>query len=202
MKEKIVETKQCKQCNISFEIIDKDLEFYEKVSPIFDWKKYNIPTPTLCPDCRQQRRLTFRNEKKLYKRKCNLCNKNIISIYSPDKNYKIFCQDCWWSDKWDSLNYWEDFDFNKTFFEQYRELFNSIPQMPLITNYTQDVNSDYSNYAWSNKNCYMTFNADFNEDCIYLSSWFDNKKSIDCFNIHNSENCYECVDTVNSFWCK
>jgi hypothetical protein len=33
--EKIVETKTCKHCNISFEITDKDLEFYEKVSPIF-----------------------------------------------------------------------------------------------------------------------------------------------------------------------
>ena len=39
MQEKTVETKKCKQCNISFDITDKDLEFYEKVSPIFEWKK-------------------------------------------------------------------------------------------------------------------------------------------------------------------
>jgi hypothetical protein len=69
--EKVVETKVCNHCNTKFDITDKDLEFYEKISPIFNDKKYSIPTPTLCPDCRQQRRLTFRNERKLYKRKCD-----------------------------------------------------------------------------------------------------------------------------------
>ena len=85
--EKIVETKICKHCEAEFEITDKDLEFYEKISPIFDWKKYLIPSPTLCPDCRQQRRLSFRNDKKIYKTKCNKCEKNIVSVYSPDKNF-------------------------------------------------------------------------------------------------------------------
>jgi hypothetical protein len=33
--EKIVETKTCKHCNTLFEITNKDLEFYEKVSPVF-----------------------------------------------------------------------------------------------------------------------------------------------------------------------
>jgi len=33
--EKIVETKTCKHCGLSFDITDKDLEFYEKVSPVF-----------------------------------------------------------------------------------------------------------------------------------------------------------------------
>jgi hypothetical protein len=42
MEEKIVENKVCKQCNLKFEITDKDLEFYEKVSPIF-------PRPPLTP---------------------------------------------------------------------------------------------------------------------------------------------------------
>jgi hypothetical protein len=47
------------------------LEFYEKVSPIFKGRKYSIPTPQLCPECREQRRISFRNERKLYKRKCD-----------------------------------------------------------------------------------------------------------------------------------
>jgi hypothetical protein len=33
--EKVVETKICKHCDSSFEITDKDLDFYEKVSPVF-----------------------------------------------------------------------------------------------------------------------------------------------------------------------
>jgi hypothetical protein len=34
--EKTVETKQCKKCSVNFDITDKDLEFYEKVSPVFE----------------------------------------------------------------------------------------------------------------------------------------------------------------------
>jgi hypothetical protein len=33
--EKIIETKTCRHCGTSFDITDKDLEFYEKVSPVF-----------------------------------------------------------------------------------------------------------------------------------------------------------------------
>jgi hypothetical protein len=109
MQEKIIETKQCKHCNSSFEITDKDLEFYDKISPSFPSPdsmesglgKYKIPSPTLCPDCRQQRRLSFRNERKLYKRKCDATGKLIISMYSPDKKFKVYDNDFWWSDKCD-----------------------------------------------------------------------------------------------------
>ena len=103
--EKTIQTKTCKQCNIKFEITNKDLEFYKKISPKFNGEIFQIPTPTLCPGCRQQRRLSFRNERKLYKRKCDATGKDIISMYSPDKKFKVYHQDFWWSDKWDGLNY-------------------------------------------------------------------------------------------------
>jgi hypothetical protein len=32
--EKVVQTKTCKHCHARFEITDKDIEFYEKISPI------------------------------------------------------------------------------------------------------------------------------------------------------------------------
>jgi len=103
---KIVEIKICKQCNIEFKITNKDLEFYKKISPKFDGKIFEIPSPSFCPDCRLQRRLSFRNEKSLYRRKCDATWKDIISMFSPDKNYKVVSQDYWWSDKWDALDYW------------------------------------------------------------------------------------------------
>jgi len=127
---KIIETKICKHCFCKFDITDKDLEFYEKISPTFPnpdslesgFKKYIIPSPTLCPDCRQQRRLSFRNERKLYKRKCDFFGRDIISMYSPDKQYKIYHQDIWWSDEWDASDYGRDFNFNKNFFEQFETI--------------------------------------------------------------------------------
>ncbi len=32
--------KNCKQCSEQFEITDEDLKFYDKVSPVFNGKKY------------------------------------------------------------------------------------------------------------------------------------------------------------------
>jgi len=201
MKEKIIETKVCKQCNTNFEITDKDLEFYDKISPIFNGEKFNIPSPKLCPDCRKQRRLSFRNERKLYTRKCDATWKQIISIYSPDKPFKVFNQEFWWSNKWDTMDYWMDYNFSKTFFEQYKTLTDNVPKVSLISDYINNENSAYTNYAWSNKNCYLAFDSDFNEDCINITSSTKNKNCIDCLNTHNSEICYECTWIEKSYKC-
>ncbi|HRI36436.1 MAG TPA: zinc-ribbon domain containing protein [bacterium] len=88
--ESVVETKSCKVCSANFVITDKDLEFYDKVSPVFNGKKESIPTPMLCPDCRQRRRLAFRNERKLYRRKCDLTGKELISIYKPHASVVVY----------------------------------------------------------------------------------------------------------------
>jgi hypothetical protein len=42
-KEKIVERKTCRHCSCPFNITDKDLEFYEKVSPVFKNRNNVIP---------------------------------------------------------------------------------------------------------------------------------------------------------------
>jgi len=81
--ENIVETKTCAISGEEFDVTDKDLQFYEKVSPIFGERKYSIPSPTLSPDERKRRRFTWRNERKLYHRKCDLTGKQMISIYDP-----------------------------------------------------------------------------------------------------------------------
>ena len=118
MQEKNIQKKQCTKCNFTFDITKKDLEFYKKVSPKINWVVFEIPSPTLCPECRQQRRLIWRKERWLFKRNCNANWKEIISMYSPDKDLVIYNEEDWWSEKWDSLDYWIDFDFNKLFFDQ------------------------------------------------------------------------------------
>ena len=68
----IVEWKTCRISGQPFPITQKDLAFYDKESPVINDIKYVIPTPTLCPEERQRRRLAFRNERKLYKRPSDL----------------------------------------------------------------------------------------------------------------------------------
>ena len=38
--DKILETKKCKQCSMSFDITQNDRDFYDKISPIFDGEKF------------------------------------------------------------------------------------------------------------------------------------------------------------------
>ncbi|MDD3302343.1 MAG: hypothetical protein PHN31_02225 [Candidatus Gracilibacteria bacterium] len=198
--EKIVETKNCRQCQTTFEITDKDLEFYEKVSPSFGGDKYIIPTPTLCPECRQQRRLSFRNERKLYKRICDATGKPIISIFSPNKSFKVYNQEFWWSDKWNPLDYGRDFDFNKTFFEQFGELVKVIPRESAFTK--NMTNSPYSNFESDEKDCYLTVGGHYNENCMYGTYYVSSKNSMDGYWGWYIENCYETVNVMNCFNCK
>ena len=129
----ILERKTCKISGAEFPIYKSDMEFYDKISPVFNGVKYQIPTPTLCPEERQRRRLLFRNERKLYKRKCDASGKDIISIYSPDKPYKIYDQKFWWGDEWDPMDYGKDFDFAKKFGDQFNDFLKVIPHVSVVT---------------------------------------------------------------------
>lgn len=197
--EKIIETKVCKKCWAKFYITDKDLEFYNKVSPIFDWKKYTISTPTLCPGCRQQRRLAFRNERELYKRKCSSSWKDIISIYSPEKPYKVYDQDIWWSDIYNPLDYWKSFDFSKSFFNQFQELLNTVP-LPNIQN-SKSENCEYTNYSRSNKDCYLCVWSWESQDCYYSYRVVHCKSVVDSYDLYSCENCYECSSSKDLYHC-
>jgi len=89
--------------------------------------------------------MTWRNERKIYKRKCDFSEKDIISIYSSDKFYKVYDQEIWWSDKWDALDYGRDFDFSKSFFEQFGELMKEVPRMSIFGK--NNENNFYTNHT-------------------------------------------------------
>ncbi len=200
--EKVVETKICKHCQTSFLITDKDLEFYQKVSPIFNWVKYPIPAPTLCPDCRQQRRASWRNEFKYYSRKCDKCEKNLISVHNHLVNFPVFCQKCWWWDNDSDLNYWRDFDFTRPFFEQFNDLQNNVPKISMIND--DWINSENSEYCYNFsywKNNYLITTAWHAEDSMYCQYWWYFKYNIDCNLIFNSEIAYECMWWGNIYNC-
>ncbi|MEI8092505.1 MAG: hypothetical protein WCG98_10545 [bacterium] len=155
MEEAVIETKTCKQCQTSFVITDKDMEFYDKLSPVLEGKKYLIPPPTLCPVCRHQRRLAWRNERTLYKRKCNFSGETIISMYHEDCPFPVYAADVWLSDQWDAKSYGQDFDFSKGFFEQFHLLQNRVPRQSLITEANE--NCPYVNLVGNSKNSYLIF---------------------------------------------
>ncbi len=219
--EKIVETKVCKHCLSKFKITDKDLEFYKKVSPSFWWKKYLIPSPTLCPDCRNQRRLSFRNVNNLYK------TNNLVSPYSPDKKYNVVEQKKWFWGDIDWIKFWIEFDPHKNVLEQFQYLQKKAPRWANIT--INCENCDRSLNISDSKNCYFVKSSFWCENCFYsselrnsCSNVFDTYLANDCDNIYesidikNSSNVfywnriqnwrnsiyvYDCVNIKNCIWC-
>ncbi len=198
--ETIMETKNCKICNTKFSITDKDLEFYKTISPSFNGEKFDIPSPTCCPKCRQRRRLAFRNERKLYTRKCDATGKNIISIYSPKYTGKVYDKKFWRSDKWDALEYWRDFDFNKAFFGQFQELMQVVPRMALHV--IKNENCPYISFWGYNKSSYMIYTTDQSEKCFYGSYGMKNTACMDFLHTNSSEHCYEVSHCNNCYNCQ
>lgn len=192
--------KSCKQCSSQFEITNQDLGFYDKISPIFAGKKFPVPPPQLCPDCRQQRRLAMRNERTLYHRKSDLTGKQIIAMFAPSSPYKVYDQDEWWSDQWDANEYGREFDFNKTFSEQFKALQLAVPHVSL--NNVNVENGYYTNFALNQKNSYLVFGGSNNEDCIYGKFIPGCKDCVDNYSVYYSELCYEGVSCERCYNCK
>jgi len=200
MNANILETKSCKQCSKDFTIYQKDQDFYDKISPSFDWKNFQIPRPTLCPDCRKQRRLSFRNDRKLYKRKCDATGKEIISVFSPDKPYRVYAPDFYWSDAWEIEMSEKDFDFERGFFEQFDELYRLVPKRALLKG-TGSVNCNYASLVWASEDWYLIFNGTNSKQCLYTDGMSDVENCVDCSQIRNSSNCYEAIDVINCNRC-
>jgi len=182
--------KTCESCQKSFELRKEDLNFYNQVGTV---------PPLHCPDCRVMRRLAWRNERTFYKRDCDLCKTSMVSLYSPNSPFTVYCHECWWSDKWDPRDYGIDYNPEKSFLEQYRELQKRVPRLALMM--LNSVRSEYTNGASDNKDCYLIFAAEYNEDCMYSRLIQRCKNCVDCSMIHDSELCYECIDVRKCFKC-
>jgi hypothetical protein len=189
----------CKQCSSAFEITKDDLVFYDTVSPVFNGKKEAIPPPVFCPTCRFQRRLAFRNDLNLYHRKSDLTGKQIVSMYAPDKPYKVYDQEEFWSDRWDELAYGRPYDFDRTFSEQFKELGLAVPHQSLFT--TNEQNSYYTNHSLNCRDCYLVAGITNAENCLYGRFVIDSKDTVDGLSLYSCQWCYEGVTSQNCYQC-
>ncbi|HNG97462.1 MAG TPA: hypothetical protein PLW93_04295, partial [Candidatus Absconditabacterales bacterium] len=218
MTDPIIQTKTCRHCQKSFDITQGDLDFYDKISrglpgyqesPHGERKDLSgvdklgvrIPTPTLCPECRQRRRLSFRNERKLYRRKCDASGKDIISIYSPDKPFRVYDQKIRRSDERDPMSYGRDFDFTRSFTEQFGELMKEVPRWGLI-NTNSNSNSSYTNFTDSSENIYMCSDVYQCKDVLYAHTIKNIQNSIDLLDVTNSQESYYCSFSSDLYNCK
>ncbi len=186
------ENKICQNCKKDFTIESEDFNFYEKIK---------VPPPTFCPKCRMQRRLAWRNERTLYKRKCDLCNKNIIAMYNESVSFPVYCNECWWGDGWDAKDYARDYDFNQSFFEQYKKFIDVVPRLALWQR--NMVDSDYTNACGESKNVYLSYSVVAGSENVFYSKNIDKSGDIvDCLNIKEGQNLYENIEGEKNYNCQ
>ncbi|MBI5733192.1 hypothetical protein HY967_04585 [Candidatus Jorgensenbacteria bacterium] len=137
--------------------------------------------------------MIIRNERVLYRRPCKGLghNEEVISIYSADKPFNVYDQKLWWSDEWDSLQFGKTYDFSRPFFEQFKELWETVPLLALSN--SNAINSDYCNVADQSKDSYMTSGSFKIENTHYSNRVYTVKDSMDLYVGFRNELCYECV---------
>ncbi len=189
------ETKNCQNCKNEFVIEPDDFGFYEKI---------NVPPPTFCPECRMKRRMIWRNIRFLTKGKDAKGNEIFMCIH-PKAKIPVYEFSYWNSDNWGALSFGREYIFTKNFFDQFRDLFYSVP-FPAKT-IQRSINSDYSNNCDDMKNTYLCFNATFLEDCAYCIGASKLKNCFDMSTCYEDELCYESVrvdksyHTIGSYMC-
>ncbi len=176
------EKKTCQNCKKDFTIEPDDFKFYEKIK---------VPPPTFCPECRSQRRFSWRNERSLYRNKCVATGKEVISGFNSDSGMTIYERDYWWSDKWDPMSFGIEYNFSEPFFLQF---YNFMRNTPLPSSFNaRTVNSDYCQHTGEFKNGYLTHASWDGENVFYSARVNKVKDSVDVFVLFNSELCYEVI---------
>lgn len=181
---------KCNECGKTFEHLPGEKEAYGK---------FGFELPINCPECRQIRRLAFRNEKILYYNKSYLSGKQVIALYQKESPFRIIDQDEWWNDKFDATIYGRDFDFNKTFFEQFAELQKEVPRWSRI--FLNCENADFTNNCAEVKNSYLSFSSHNSENLYYCIRVYRSNDCVDCMNVKNgnySSNCTDCENIYNT----
>ncbi len=200
------EIKKCQNCKKDFVIEQEDFNFYEKI---------NVPPPTFCPECRIIRRMTWRNERSLFKRPCGKTGKQIITMFHPDADVVVYDHDVWWGDEWDPTSYGKDYDFSRPFFEQFEELIKKVPLANLGNN--NCLGSPYGNHNADCKYCYLLYASYNNErthyshgavglkDCIDIYGGADSELSYGftlCAGLYKCHFSYDTDESINSFFLK
>ncbi len=181
------ETRACQNCKTDFSIELDDAAFCKKV---------RVPLPTFCWRCRAVRRMAARNTRHFYIRDCDATGKKIFTLMPPEAPMPVYDNGYWNSDNWDPLDYGRDYDFSRPFFDQIRDLYNTVPWGVM---WSMDmVNSEYSISAYS-KNCYLCFDSGYDEDSAYNVTLLYSKHCFDGVNVKDCELCYYCINTTQSY---
>jgi len=141
----------------------------------------------------------WRNERNLYRRKCDKTHKDIISVYPAKTPFPVYERTAWYGDDWDGTDYGQEYDFDRPFFPQFKELQNKVPRSAL--NGKNAENCDYCNFAFETRNCYLT-HCCYSSESLYYCFWMlECRDCFDCSFCFKCEQCLGCTDCNESYGC-
>ena len=182
------QSKTCEHCLNLFTITEGELSLYEKVG---------IELPTICFFCRVKIHLSFWMFGKFRKGKSDLSGESLITVLPEKSRYPIYTSSEWYSDKWDAMDYGQDYDENKSFFEQLQELQEKVPHPH--QNGKKNTGCDWCDDVWNSKNCYLSRSMEECEDLFYSYRNIKVKNSLDATICFDCEKCYEISECHHSY---
>ena len=175
-------------------------KFFARPDDIEFYKKARVPLPTLSPIERARRKVAFYNSYNLFKGTSAFSQKSLISEYPPNTFFKIYEHQIWFGEGWEPFDYAVEYQPDKTFFEQFRELQLKTPRPNLRVDAT-NINSDFTNGAFRLKDCYLVFDTKGAENSAYGIAVDGSKNCFDCLFTYHSEQCYNCFEGSRLFRC-
>lgn len=172
-------------CQGAFDVTAEDIELY---------KIFRVPPPKLCPNCRHQRRLTFTNYFRIFKRTCEAPGhgENLIAVIPPVNPWIVYDDEVYLSDDWDAREHGVSYDAASAFFPQLFAMKKTIPH-PGVPHGPEVINSDYAFYGRYIRDSYYVFGAYSSDEVAYSGATFDSHHVFDSYNINSSDSVYECV---------
>lgn len=178
----------CTRSGTPFTISDREQEYCES---------RGIPLPDISYQERFREMCAFRNESTLFIRKSSQTGQEIVSCYRPDSVFPVIEREIWFSEQYDPLAYGQAYDFNRPFFEQYRELLQRIPHPGTIVRNIEA--SPYVNLSLDLFNCYYCFACVHCQDSYYNWRAINSRDCVDNSFIFDCELCYECIDVRSCY---
>ena len=122
-------------------------------------------------------------------------------MYAASAPFPVYDNEEWWKDSWSALDFGREYNPSQTFTEQFKELMNVVPKMARVQQ-GENINSQYTNCASNNKNCYLIFSSNRDEDCLYGTFVNESKNCLDCSYTVRSELSYECIHCDGAYRCR
>ena len=161
---------------------------------------HGIPRLPHAPEERMRSILAYRNDRRLFKRKCDMSGEMMISSYHQDATFPVIKSSLWWGDGWDGMQCGIVPDPAESFFRQFSALQSAVPREG--TSVVNSDNCEYNSHTRDSKNgylnhlsakcenllyCYWSVGGTDCTDCIY-----DTDCTL-CFDCGYMKQCYECV---------